>query len=338
MAINRDHSIDVLRGLAILLVILGHSTRVGWLHSYIWSFHMPLFFFISGILFNTEKYPEFLPFLKTRLKNIMLPYAFFYLVCFGYWVVVERHMRGGDASVFNQFLGLFYGTHDSKYNMFNGPLWFLPALFSMEIIYWLVAKLKKWWMILSIMAVIHIIGMVFCDQLGWLPWGLCHAMVGGLFLCLGNLLNQYLPLIGKTKKITLLASIVLLTGLTFMLLPYTKANLSDLLFTNYYLYAPVAMIGTFAYFNLSKVIEENRPLEWLGKNTMVLFTLHGQLLRIIYFVLEKVTHTSVDIMRHNIMYCLVATIMVIAILMPVCYTYNKWINPLLKLSFKKNNS
>lgn len=328
---ERDHSIDVLRGLAILLVVLGHSTRIGWLHSYIWSFHMPLFFFISGILFKPEKYPNFLPFVKSRLRSIMLPYAFFYLICFGYWALVERYMRGSDVSVLNQFLGLFYGTHDSNYNVFNGPLWFLPALFSMEMLYWLVAKLKTWWMILGMMLGINIFGMVYSEELAWLPWGLCHAMVGGIFLCMGNLSSKFVVTLNSANKILLVLGSIGLTALTFILLPYSKANLSDLLFTNYYLYIPLALIGIVAYWGGAKVIKKNKVLEWFGMNTMVLFALHGQLLRIVYFTLGKLTHLELDVMRHNLLYCIAATMIVISILIPVCFAYKKWFELLLKM-------
>ena len=43
--------IDALRGIGIFLVVLGHTFWKG--HNVIYAFHMPLFFFISGILFKT---------------------------------------------------------------------------------------------------------------------------------------------------------------------------------------------------------------------------------------------------------------------------------------------
>lgn len=45
--------LDVAKGIGILLVILGHCQlgRIGRAHSLIYSFHMPLFFFISGVCF-----------------------------------------------------------------------------------------------------------------------------------------------------------------------------------------------------------------------------------------------------------------------------------------------
>ena len=53
---NRKKYIDVLKGIGIFLVVFGHVTHILELREYIWNFHMPLFFFISGFLFNSSKY------------------------------------------------------------------------------------------------------------------------------------------------------------------------------------------------------------------------------------------------------------------------------------------
>ena len=50
---KREINIDVLKGLGIIFVMLGHMVGIGFyedIYVYIYSFHMPLFFFISGYL------------------------------------------------------------------------------------------------------------------------------------------------------------------------------------------------------------------------------------------------------------------------------------------------
>ncbi len=58
---SRDKAIDVLRGIAIISVVIGHALNGGnfdekFLFRFIYSYHMPLFFFISGYLmaYRTE--------------------------------------------------------------------------------------------------------------------------------------------------------------------------------------------------------------------------------------------------------------------------------------------
>ncbi|WP_353939436.1 acyltransferase family protein [uncultured Bifidobacterium sp.] len=55
---SRLTALDSLRGFGILLVVLGHASRSVGLASWIFSFHMPLFFIISGMLFHEKTIPR----------------------------------------------------------------------------------------------------------------------------------------------------------------------------------------------------------------------------------------------------------------------------------------
>jgi len=48
--------IDMLKSFAILMVVIGHRTDNAILEQYIYSFHIPLFFWITGYLFNPDQY------------------------------------------------------------------------------------------------------------------------------------------------------------------------------------------------------------------------------------------------------------------------------------------
>lgn len=69
---NRIKTIDIAKGVEILLVVMGHSMQTG---SYpmrvIWTFHMPLFFFLSGFCYNQYKYA-----FSTLLKASIRPLSF----------------------------------------------------------------------------------------------------------------------------------------------------------------------------------------------------------------------------------------------------------------------
>ena len=53
---KRINWIDQAKGIGILLVVIGHMNIPQDLSKIIFSFHMPLFFFISGYLYNEKKY------------------------------------------------------------------------------------------------------------------------------------------------------------------------------------------------------------------------------------------------------------------------------------------
>ncbi len=72
---KRDTSIDICKGLGIMLMVLGHSgiPKVG--HDFIYMFHMPLFFFVSGYCFD-EKYQNMpYAFIKRKIKGLWWPYV-----------------------------------------------------------------------------------------------------------------------------------------------------------------------------------------------------------------------------------------------------------------------
>ena len=63
--------IDMAKGYGIILVILGHL-KFDMFRDWIFTFHMPLFFFLSGYVFST-KY-DFVTFLKRKCRSMILPY------------------------------------------------------------------------------------------------------------------------------------------------------------------------------------------------------------------------------------------------------------------------
>ena len=49
---KRNEVFDLVRGIAIILVVIGHSGCPNYLRNLIYLFHMPIFYFISGYFFQ----------------------------------------------------------------------------------------------------------------------------------------------------------------------------------------------------------------------------------------------------------------------------------------------
>lgn len=118
--------LDLARGLGIFLVVLGHIEAVNEsLRGYVTSFHMPLFFAISGILMleHMEEQKNFRQVVRKKFYSLLVPYFFFGLVS----VAIEgvrlfvKHLDGWEA----------LGRQLYQLLCFQGfsTLWFLPALF-----------------------------------------------------------------------------------------------------------------------------------------------------------------------------------------------------------------
>src|SRR5829696_4262817 len=74
---KRIEYIDIARGICILLVVMGHNDFAvvsPFVYKVIYSFHMPLFFFLSGYFLNIR--PGFWAFFKKRFNSLLKPYFF----------------------------------------------------------------------------------------------------------------------------------------------------------------------------------------------------------------------------------------------------------------------
>ena len=124
--IKRLEHLDMAKGIGIFFVALGHmediatGTRV-----WISSFHMPLFFIISGILMAVKDEPErdFKESVRKRFRGLIIPYLWFSL---SYFVIDIGNLN----IVHNIDLHTFIvDTIDSATFYGMSVLWFLPALF-----------------------------------------------------------------------------------------------------------------------------------------------------------------------------------------------------------------
>lgn len=117
--------IDVTRGLGIYLVVLGHANIDHRLQQFIYLFHMPLFFFLSGYLHTVKA--DFGRFFKKKVIHLLLPYASFMLLLYPLeFVRIALHHEGRHALGHAVLAALWGG---SRLQGTYGVFWFLPCLF-----------------------------------------------------------------------------------------------------------------------------------------------------------------------------------------------------------------
>ena len=73
--INRIVEIDLLKGFGIVLMIMGHIGFGKAFDTWIHSFHMPIFFVISGFLWKKRNI-SFKDFFKRKASSLLIPYCF----------------------------------------------------------------------------------------------------------------------------------------------------------------------------------------------------------------------------------------------------------------------
>lgn len=71
---NRMIWLDALKGIGMILVIIGHGPNINEnLWKFIWSFHMPLFFFLAGYTFRVADDTKYS---KRKFRRLIIPYVF----------------------------------------------------------------------------------------------------------------------------------------------------------------------------------------------------------------------------------------------------------------------
>ena len=99
---KRINWVDNLRAFGLLLVMTGHIESINpaghmeytILKDYIYSFHVPLFFFISGFLFNPENIRARRKFITRKLSTLILPYFFFSFLAYGLLIFIDNLLSG----------------------------------------------------------------------------------------------------------------------------------------------------------------------------------------------------------------------------------------------------
>jgi len=152
----RNETIDVAKGIGILLVVLGHNWIAnhgnGELFRIIFSFHMVLFFFLSGIFLNPRK--SLTTTARQKAHSLLKPYFVVLLA-----IAAEEVFFDGALPLDN-LLGVAFASSQS---ILWAPLWFLPHLFLTTVFSFLIVtaigpKTKTWPIACAVVVVLLLLG------------------------------------------------------------------------------------------------------------------------------------------------------------------------------------
>ena len=134
---------DILKFWGILAIVWGHTLSGGAVRHYLYSFHVPLFFFVIGLYFKPPKM-SFGGFCLKKTISLLVPYFAFAIISVLIFAVlgkVASTSLGADVADFSLSTNLL--------EMLNGqcranrPLWFLPSIFVFYILCFGLTKLTE---------------------------------------------------------------------------------------------------------------------------------------------------------------------------------------------------
>lgn len=284
MASKRISYIDMAKGIGILLVVFGHSSfPTPEINQWISSFHMPLFFLLSGILLaHTNAHEQAMGTLaKKKARGILIPYLSFSILSMIFSVILDTaSLKSYLPNALLQTI-VFYGI---------SVLWFLPALFFGEMIFLFIRKHTALGITVLISACICLASVFivntyhyhylidFNNYLSLLGAYLISVVVrtgfAVTFLALG-----YFSYILFFKKEHTTISYVLLALIFLMLNIYLafkngSVDLNNMVFHDYRLYFPAAFCGSMFIICLCAALPAIQPLIAIGKHSLIIMATH----------------------------------------------------------------
>lgn len=275
---NRIRYFDIAKGISIFCMIIGHLGIPG-INSIVFTFHMPIFFIISGFFVSASEEKEV--FIEKKVRQLLIPYiAGVCGIIIGdvvYKIIVVKSFNGMFESIINWLKAGVYGS-GTVYNPTFIEVWQIGAL---------------WFLLASFIAIIEVkillpykYGIVVIVSLAywayksasviWLPFDIQAGFAAAIFVYLGRKIKEY-NLFEKEIPIYIKMIGILVWG--YIILERPTLSLTQAAFPNGVLDIIGAIAGSYFVIDISKYIDEKLDklasiLSFYGKNTLIILCAH----------------------------------------------------------------
>ena len=275
--------IDLAKGVCIVLIVLGH-TGIAVDYTGLTLMRTPLYFALSGLFF--KDYGGFMQFLVRKTNKILVPFLFFYICSYAIFYLCNLLFPGLIVSDARGILDVF-----TQVQYFNGPIWFLLALFWCNIAFCLISlnvrnEVIRAFLVLALFAVGYTV-----EKMGvFVPCMLDAAMVGMPFFYFGYLLKKS-PLLypsGFDKYnlpvALLLFAVAYFTDVTFE--PVVHFH-DKVISGNLLAMALLACSSVIGLLLLCKVVRWLPVVSYIGRYSIITLCLHHLVYRPLMLVVKK---------------------------------------------------
>lgn len=269
---KRIEYIDIFRGVAIILVVLQHSVgSLVTLSKIILSFHMALFFFISGFTAHSLTVKKLLKKGGTFLCSQVFVGV---MNCVWYWVILEILLK---QQIQQRWLEYF-------------NTWFLPTMFWVLLVWailWKRLKTRPQMIVASVVA----LGVAYMMTLLPVEWDLLHfrkVPLAVTFFLVGKIVRDILEEgrgVSATANWSIFVCDIAILFITSLFnenvywYNYSMGNLG--------LATLSSMAGCLLLLIICKKLRSNKVLEWFGKNSLIVYSWNFIVTRIMGILMNK---------------------------------------------------
>ena len=270
--------IDYAKAICIFLMIVGHWTDNSTLFTYIYSFHMPALFVISGILFKQNLW-------YITVGCFFIPIIFFSLMNLSVQILIEE-VELKNITFHSIFFGIFHYRYGLSNGLFVGD-WFLWALIGLRFVFGDIkyfSKLRNFYCPLAILCVIYMTFEYYLINLdilfrGYLVGKMVPCMV---FFCTGFYLKDH-----HWDPTSISNSNIILLTIIFIVMPLLNGR-CDILDNNYglsyILFVANALLSTILLFSICSKFPSNKFIKTISKGSLVVLGTHIPLLHSLNYI------------------------------------------------------
>jgi len=289
---NRLFWLDVLRGVLLFLITLGHfepeGTFVLPLLSPTAMFYVPLFFFFSGLMINPLKY-SMKDFVYKRVRTLFVPYVFFVFL----FTLLDWNILSTPIDLISQnMMKLALGHTILKAT----PLWFVSCLFVVSIVHFAVVKnVKKKKNLFLLCVFFSLLAMPLSQNQIVLPWHLEKLPMILVFTISGFLTNCVI----EGRKVNMAFVVVLLfIGICGMMLDLGDLHRNDIKLWPLFFLCPISFaVGLVLLLSQRDLIKRNKYTQifaYISRNGIVVLASHSYWGFVFAIVMGKICHISLE--------------------------------------------
>lgn len=329
---KRIEWIDAAKGIGICLVVAGHALPANaTAATVIWAFHMPLFFFLSGLTAKAWR-PGFLPSAWRGLHSLVVPYLVFSALSIVFWTASKGTIASG-AAWHTALSEMVYGVAGPEDGMpYNVPLWFFTCLFCVRLLFYVItAAFNTKALQIAAASLLALIACLYVfPRFYSVAWNLDLAPIALIFFLGGYYLKAGASA-SRTASAGARAFIGLAALVTFILCVALngRIDMNGRILGNPVLFYLGAFAGIVMMVGTARRYASIRLLGTLGQASIVIFPIHFLFGLLPYRLFPSFTWYAYRITHSDMLAALLTAIVEIALCLPIYAAVLRWMPYLL---------